>query len=41
MVLDIFEFNVNNGTKVTQYNEHGGNNQIWLIVPFDQQVPKY
>lgn len=40
-VLDIFEGNVQNGTKIIQWDDHGNLNQQWIIVPFDQVVPKY
>jgi hypothetical protein len=30
-----------NGTKILQWDDHGGANQVWIIVPADQVVPKY
>jgi Ricin-type beta-trefoil lectin domain-like len=40
-VLDIFEGNLQNGNKIIQWDDHGSLNQQWIIVPFDQAVPKY
>lgn len=40
-VLDLCEGNTTNGTQVIQYGEHINNNQVWLVVPADQAVPKY
>ena len=40
-VLDIFEGNLQNGTKIIQWDDQGSPNQQWIIVPFDQVVPKY
>lgn len=39
--LDIFEGKTENGTAVLQWSEHNDFNQVWLIVPADQAVPKY
>lgn len=30
-----------NGTKILQWDDHGGVNQTWIIVPTEQVVPKY
>ncbi len=32
-VLDICEGNMHNGTKILQWDDHGGLNQAWIIVP--------
>jgi hypothetical protein len=39
--LDLAEGRTDNGTPVVQWNEHNDFNQVWLIIPADQAVPKY
>lgn len=39
--LDVCEGKTDNGTPVLQWSEHNDFNQVWLILPADQAVPKY